>query len=115
MQSLDTVVGNGKNFTSMEFERDARTQTSHHNVRAQGIEKLKGMLRKNWIQDCPAMEKDTDTAAEIWGPDVTHPKGETMRKKPKKFVDKKVQMPPQITVQKHRNSLFTWTIHTSVD
>ena len=83
MQPLDTVAENRKNFTTSEFVRAKRTRTLYHNVGAPGIEKFKGMSRTNWIQDCPEIEKDTDTATEIWEPDVANLKGKTTRKKPR--------------------------------
>ena len=60
-----------------EFERAKRSRMLHHNVGAPGIKKFKGMQQTNWIQDCPVIEKDTDTATEIWNwePDVAHLKG----------------------------------------
>ena len=59
------------------------------------------MLQTNWIQDFPVIEKDTNTASKIWGPDVVHLKGKTTRKKPKKFMDEVVQTPPELSVRMH--------------
>ena len=77
MQLLDAVAENRKNFSAREFERAKRARALCHNVGAPGIEKFKGMLRTNWTQDCPVIEKDIDIATEIWGPDVAHLKGKT--------------------------------------
>ena len=75
VQLLDTVAENRKNFTTQEFERAKQARTLHHNLGALGIEKFKGILRTDWTQDCPVIEKDIDTATEIWGPDAVHLKG----------------------------------------
>ena len=75
------------------------SQESPPQRRAPGIEKFKGMLRTNWTQDCPVIEKDTDIATEIWGPNAMHLKGKTTRKKPKEFVNEAVEMPPELTVR----------------
>ena len=99
MQSLDTVAENGRNFTTAEFERAKAARTPHHNAGAPGTERFKGMLRTNWMTDCPVLEKDIDMATEIWGPDVAYLKGKMMRKKPRKFVEEAVQMPPEMSVQ----------------
>ena len=62
---MDTVAENRKNFTTREFKQAKQARNHHHNVRAPGIEKFKGMLRMNWTQDCPVIVKDTDFAMEI--------------------------------------------------
>ena len=66
VQLLDTVAENRKNFTTSEYERAKRARTLYHNVGAPSIENFKGMLRSNWIQDCPVIEKDIDMATETW-------------------------------------------------
>ena len=57
------------------------------------------MLKTNWTQDCPVIEKDINVAAKIWGPDVAHLKEKMTRKKPKEFVDEMVEIPPELTVR----------------
>ena len=93
------MAENRKNFSTREFERAKRARAPHHNVGAPGIEKFKGMLRTNWMQDCPVTKKDIDTATEIWGPDVACLKGKTTGKKLKEFVDETVETPPKLTVR----------------
>ena len=65
IQLLDTVAENRKNFSTRDFERAKRARALCHNVGAPGIEKFKGMLRTNWTQDCPVVEKDMDIATKI--------------------------------------------------
>ena len=57
------------------------------------------MIRTNWIQDCPVIEKDIDIATEIWGPHVAYLKGKMIKEQPKKFVNEVLQISPELKIQ----------------
>ena len=113
IQLLDTVAENRKNFTTAEFTRAKRARTLYHNVGAPGIERFKGMIRTNWIQDCPVIEKDIDIASEIWGPDIAYLKGKTTRRKPNKFIDEVVQIPSEVSIRMREVIIYMDNLYIS--
>ena len=98
IQLLNKVAENRGNFTSSEHKCAKRMRNLYHNLGAPGIEKFKGILRTNWIKDCPVIESDIDIATEIWGPDVAYLKGKSIKSKSKKFVDDIIQIPAELKI-----------------
>ena len=63
---------------------------------------LKNLPRQNIIRNCDVAEKDIALTKKIFGPDVATLKGKSTRQKPRKVVDKEIEIPDEF-VSKERN------------
>ena len=52
----------------------------HHATGASSADNCKKTLGRNQIEDCPAVEKDSDLVQATFGPDISTLKGKTPRK-----------------------------------
>ena len=60
-----------------------------------------GMVSSNMIKNCPIDSTDVSNAREIFGPDLSSVRGETVRRKPKSVVEEYVAVPKEL-VSRHK-------------
>ena len=90
---VNTVRQNYEGYTKKQIQHADRARRLMAMVGAPTERDFQGMVRHNYIKDCPVTNEDVVNAHNIFGPDLINIRGKTVRRKPDRVVTDYVEIP----------------------
>jgi hypothetical protein len=98
---VNTVRQNYEGFTKKQIEHAERARRLMGMIGAPTERDFQGMVRHNYIKDCPVTNEDVINAHTIFGPDLINICGKTVRRKPDRVVTDYVAIPRDFFTRHH--------------